>query len=46
MKILITGGCGYIGSHSIVELIGEGFEVVIIDNQSNSKKEVVQNISR
>jgi len=46
MRILVTGGCGYIGSHSIVELIGEGFEVVIIDNQSNSKKEVVQNISK
>ena len=46
MRILVTGGCGYIGSRSIVELIGEGFEVVIIDNLSNSKKEVVQNISK
>jgi UDP-glucose 4-epimerase len=45
MKILVTGGCGYIGSHSVVELVREGFDVVIVDNQSNSKKEVVQNIS-
>jgi len=46
MKILITGGCGYIGSHTIIELIAAGFEVTILDNQSNSKKETVQNISK
>jgi UDP-glucose 4-epimerase len=46
MKILITGGCGYIGSHSAVELISDGFEVVIIDNLSNSKKEATENISK
>ncbi|MDR1155251.1 MAG: UDP-glucose 4-epimerase GalE [Bacteroidales bacterium] len=36
-KILVTGGTGYIGSHTVVELISEGFEVVIADNLSNSK---------
>ena len=36
-KILVTGGTGYIGSHTVVELINEGFEVVIVDNLSNSK---------
>jgi len=36
-KILVTGGTGYIGSHTAVELINDGFEVVIVDNLSNSK---------
>ena len=35
-KILVTGGLGYIGSHTVVELINNGFEVVIIDDISNS----------
>jgi len=35
-KILVTGGTGYIGSHTSVELIEKGYEVVIIDNLSNS----------
>ena len=37
-KILVTGGTGYIGSHTAVELINDGFDVVIVDNLSNSKK--------
>ncbi|MBU1369971.1 MAG: UDP-glucose 4-epimerase GalE [Bacteroidetes bacterium] len=37
MKILVTGGTGYIGSHTVVELQKEGFEVVIVDNLSNSQ---------
>lgn len=41
MKILVTGGTGYIGSHTCVELIENGYDVVIIDNLSNSKREVV-----
>ena len=41
MKILVTGGTGYIGSHTCVELIEKGYDVVIIDNLSNSKREVV-----
>ena len=41
MKILVTGGTGYIGSHACVELLNNGYEVVIVDNLSNSKREVV-----
>ncbi|MEM8998877.1 MAG: UDP-glucose 4-epimerase GalE [Bacteroidota bacterium] len=44
MKILVTGGLGFIGSHTVVELQNEGFEVVVIDNLSNSSKEVLQGI--
>ena len=44
MSILVTGGAGYIGSHTVVELLNAGREVVIIDNFSNSKKEVLEKI--
>ena len=44
MKILVTGGCGYIGSHTCVLLLENGYEVVVIDNLSNSKKEVISKI--
>ena len=44
MAILVTGGAGYIGSHTVVELLNQGREVVIIDNFSNSKKEVLDKI--
>ena len=44
-KILVTGGLGFIGSHTVVELQNEGYEVVIIDNLSNSKIEVLENIA-
>ena len=43
-KILVTGGTGYIGSHTVVELIAEGMEVVIVDNLSNSEREVLNGI--
>jgi UDP-glucose 4-epimerase len=43
-KILVTGGTGYIGSHTAVELQQNGFEVVIVDNLSNSSIEVLDNI--
>lgn len=43
-KILVTGGTGYIGSHTAVELINAGYEVVIIDNLSNSNREVLDGI--
>jgi len=45
-KILVTGGSGYIGSHTVVELQNAGYEVVIIDNLSNSNAEVVDGIER
>jgi UDP-glucose 4-epimerase len=46
MKILVTGGTGYIGSHTVVELQKKGFEVIIADNLSNSSADVVENISK
>ena len=46
MKILVTGGTGYIGSHTCVELLENNYEVVIIDNLSNSKIEVVDYIKQ
>ena len=46
MKVLVTGGTGYIGSHTVVELQLAGFEVVIIDNLSNSRAEVADNITK
>ena len=39
--ILVTGGTGFIGSHTAVELIEAGYDVVVIDNLSNSKMEVL-----
>jgi len=44
VKLLVTGGCGYIGSHTIVDLLGKGFEIVNIDNLSNSDIGVLKNI--
>ncbi len=44
MKVLVTGGLGFIGSHTVVELQNEGFDVVIIDNLSNSSEEVLKGI--
>jgi UDP-glucose 4-epimerase len=44
MKVLVSGGTGYIGSHTVVELLDAGYEVVIIDNLSNSKIEVLSAI--
>lgn len=45
MKVLVTGGTGYIGSHTCVELLNHGDEVVIVDNLYNSKREVVDRIA-
>lgn len=46
MAILVTGGAGYIGSHTCVELLNAGYDVVIVDNLSNSKIEVVNRIEK
>ncbi|MDA3906237.1 MAG: UDP-glucose 4-epimerase GalE [Bacteroidales bacterium] len=46
MKILVTGGTGYIGSHTVVELQKEGFDVIIVDNLSNSYANVVDKIEQ
>ena len=46
MKILVTGGTGYIGSHTVVELLNEGHDVVILDNLSNSDRKVVDRIEK
>lgn len=44
MKILVTGGCGFIGSHTCCELLDNNYEVVVIDNLSNSKEDVIAKI--
>ena len=45
-KILVTGGAGYIGSHTTVELQNAGYDVVIVDNLSNSNADVIDGIER
>ncbi len=44
MKILVTGGAGYIGSHTVVELLQSGYDVVIVDDLSNAKRGVLDRI--
>ena len=44
MKVLVTGGAGFIGSHTVVELLNEGFDVVIIDNLSNASEESLKRV--
>jgi len=46
MKILVTGGAGYIGSHTCIELIEQGYDVVVLDNFSNSKPEAVKRVKQ
>ena len=46
MKVLVTGGTGYIGSHTVVELLNNNMDVVVIDDFSNSKPEVLENIKK
>ena len=45
MKILVTRGLGFIGSHTVVELQNDGFDVVIIDDCSNSSEDVLKGIT-
>ena len=44
MKVLVTGGAGYIGSHTCLELLKAGYEVVVVDNLSNSKEESLRRV--
>ncbi len=46
MKILLTGGLGYIGSHCLTELLNSGYDVVVIDNLSNSKLDVIDKVKK
>lgn len=46
MKILVTGGAGYIGSHTVIELLNEGHEVVVVDNLVNSSKESLKRVEK
>ena len=46
MKILVTGGAGYIGSHTMVELLDNNYEVVAVDNFCNSKKDALDNVKK
>ncbi|HBN13362.1 MAG TPA: UDP-glucose 4-epimerase, partial [Clostridiales bacterium] len=45
-NVLVTGGAGFIGSHTVVELINSGFGVVVVDNLSNSCEEVLRRVER
>ena len=46
MAILITGGAGYIGSHTCVELLNAGYEIIVVDNFCNSKPEALKRVSQ
>ena len=46
MQVLVTGGAGYIGSHTVVELINAGHQVIIVDDLSNAKYEVIDRIEQ
>lgn len=46
MKILITGGAGYIGSHTCVELLNSGYEVVVVDNLMNSSSKSLERVQK
>ena len=44
MTVLVTGGAGFIGSHTCVELLNAGYEVVVVDNLVNSSKEALNRV--
>ncbi|HNF02167.1 MAG TPA: SDR family NAD(P)-dependent oxidoreductase, partial [Ferruginibacter sp.] len=45
-KILVTGGCGYIGAHTIVDLIENGYEVISADNNSRSSERILESVEK
>ena len=45
-KILVTGGCGYIGSHTLVDLIENGYEVISVDDNSRSNTTIVDGVEK
>ena len=45
-KVLVTGGAGFIGSHCVVSLFEKGYEPIIVDNFSNSKKDVIKSLKK
>ena len=46
MAVLVTGGAGYIGSHTVIELLDNGYEVVVVDNLSNSKETSLERVKK
>ena len=46
MSVLVTGGAGYIGSHTVIELLEAGEDIIIVDNFSNSKPEMLDKINK
>lgn len=46
MKILVTGGAGYIGSHTCVELLNAGYDVVVMDNLYNASEKAIERVDR
>ena len=46
MAILVTGGAGYIGSHTCIEMLGAGYDVVVIDNLDNSSSESLERVQK
>jgi UDP-glucose 4-epimerase len=46
MRVLVTGGAGYIGSHTVLELLNTGYDVVVVDNLSNSKEESLRRVQK